>query len=408
MPVQPPPPQPIAQQLQALTQFLRDYSDLWRPLPFADLTLPWQAKHPDLAAWLDALTDQQLADPQRAWLQQGPEWLADLARELEAAAALPWLAQGAENSLGAVAMRRIPGRKVEQMAGFCATMLPRLAGEAGEIVDWCAGKGHLGRTLVRQSSAALLALEIDPELVRMGQQECDHLGLRARFLCADVLDPATARHLQPDHWVVALHACGDLHAALLRAAADRRVRGVALAPCCYNLVENAEDRALSSLGRAAGLQLTAADLALVHREPVVVNGTDWARSQQDQAWRLGFDLLQRAVTGSAGYRPMPSFPRPWLRLPFSDFCRQFAALDNLDLPAELDLAPFEQRGWQRLAQVQRRELLRNLFRPALEAWLVLDRAQVLVEAGYSVQVGQFCARTASPRNALIVGEQRPS
>ncbi len=398
-------PLDIGHRLLALTQLLRDHAELWRPLPFVELQAPWQLRHPELTSWLDGLSDGQLADPNQRWLEQSPPWLADLAQRILALSALPWLARPPLGALGAVAMRRIRGRKVEQMAGFCAAVLPQMAAEPGETVDWCSGKGHLGRTLVRQTGAPLLALELDPELVRVGQQQCDHLGLRARFACADVLDPATAQWLHPGQWVVALHACGDLHAALLRAAIERQVRGVALAPCCYNRIAAAEGRALSLLGRAAHLDLTATDLDLIHREPVVANGTDWQRAQQEQAWRLGFDLLQRQVTGSPTYRTMPNFPRPWLRLGFGDFCRSFAALDDLQLPPSLDLAPWEQLGWQRLAQVRRLELVRGLFRPAVEAWLVLDRAQLLVEAGFQVQVGQFCARTASPRNALIVAER---
>lgn len=401
------PAQPIGDQLQGLSALLQQHSGLWRPQPFVELDLPWQKDHPELMSWLDGLTEEQLVDPQRRWLQAGPPWLILLAQQLEQASGLPWLAQAATLDLGAAAMRRVPGRKVQQMAGFCATVLPYIRSSADEIVDWCAGKSHLGRTLARLSGKDLLALERDPELVSKGQQECDHLGLRTRFHCADVLHPAIAEWLGPNQWVVALHACGDLHGALLRVAAQRRVRGVAVAPCCYNLIADAEGRALSHLGRSARLDLTATDLDLVHREPVVVNSTDWAKTQQELAWRLGFDLLQREFCKAAAYRAMPSFPRTWLRLPYTDFCRQFAALDGMVLPGSLDVQPWETLGWQRLAQVRRRELLRGLFRSALETWLVLDRAQLLVEAGFTVQAGRFCDRSATPRNAMILASLAP-
>ena len=47
------------------------------------------------------------------------------------------------------------------------------------------------------------------------------------------------------------------------------------------------------------------------------------------------------------------------------------------------------------------DLVRHRFRRVLELWLVLDRAQYLLEAGYRVGVGTFCARELSPRNLLI-------
>jgi hypothetical protein len=392
----------MLQRFSALTTLLGDHADLWRPLPFVHHDLPWQAQLPELAAWLDALPEAALDDPTDAWLHDAPVWLRELARTLQHLSSWPALATERTPVLGAYAARRIPGRKVRQIEGFCATVAPRLP-PGGEVVDWCSGKSHLGRTLAQRTGSRLLALEIDAALVRSGQRECDHLGLDARFVQADVREVEVAARLVSTHWVAALHACGDLHAALLRAAVERQVAGVALAPCCYNRVESVESCVLSARGRAANLRLGASDLDLVHREPLVASGTDRARSLHEQAWRLGFDALQREVTGRDAYRTMPPFPRPWLRLGFPEFCRAFAALDGLELPVERSWAAWEAQGWLRLAQVRRRDRLRGLFRAPLEAWLVLDRAQVLVEAGFTVEIGQFCPRTVTPRNALILG-----
>jgi len=65
----------------------------------------------------------------------------------------------------------------------------------------------------------------------------------------------------------------------------------------------------------------------------------------------------------------------------------------------------EGRSWQRLAQVRNLELLRGLFRRPLEIWLLLDRALYLQEAGYQVQLGEFCATSLTPRNLLLLAEK---
>ncbi len=392
----------LTQQLDTLGHLLRQHANLWRPQPFTQLELPWQREHPELAAWLDGLPEAALSAPKQAWLGGSPQWLQELARELAAASALPDWTNTAPTPLGAHAARGMPGRKVKQIEHFCAAVLPRLPFAGGEVVDWCAGKGHLGRTLIRQTGGQLTALERDEQLVAAGQKACDHLGLPARFVACDVLGEDVPNRLNPQQIVVALHACGDLHAALLAAATSRHVAGLALAPCCYNLATAATGFALSAHGRKAQLQLTASDLDLLHRDPQVANGTDISRAHCEQAWRLALDLLQRDVTGVDQYRTLPPFPRPWLRLEFAEFCRRLAAQDGLQIPNNTQFSAYELLGWQRFEQVRRRDLLRGLFRAPLESWLVLDRAQVLAEAGYQVEFGYFCAREVTPRRALIV------
>ncbi|MSQ85135.1 MAG: methyltransferase [Myxococcales bacterium] len=398
----------IEPMLTALGAHLLAYSNLWRPLPFAQLHLPWQDQHPELAQWLNALPQAEVESPHRPWLATAPPWLQNLASDCQQLGELGRLDSAPIPKLGVRAARRISGRKVKQIEGFCAVVLSVLRAQCGEawrsgceIVDWCAGKGHMGRWLVQQTGGRLLALEKDPHLVEVGQKACDQLGLVARFVVVDVREPATAALLTNQQFVVALHACGDLHAAMLTAATQQRVEGLALAPCCYNSATSGP--VLSAAGHRLALGLTRSDVDLVHRQIWVAAGHDRAQAEQEQAWRLGFDALQRQSTGHHDYRPMPPFPKTWLSLDFSTFCHRFAQLDGLQLPSKASLGEFEQTGWLRLRQVQRLELLRGMFRAPLETWLVLDRAQMLVESGYHVQVGTFCGRLDSPRNAMVVG-----
>jgi hypothetical protein len=390
--------------LTRLANLLHPHRNLWQPQPFALLDLAWQQSHPHWAAWIEALPDPMLEGEPRAWLVGAPSDLQQLEQLIAQSTEPPLLPSWQPQPLPIHAMRRVPGRKVKQIEGFCNVTRDHLRHHRGEIVDWCAGKGHLGRALLQQNDLQLLAIDRDAALVLAGQAECDHLGLPARFVCADALDPATQLHLHADQWLTALHACGDLHVALLRAAADLQVRGVALAPCCYNLTRAEPIAPLSALGRALDPQLRPSDLDLIHREPLVAGSADRQQSLQEQAWRLGFDLLQRAVLGAEAYRPMPPFPRAWLRASFGEFCAMFAALDRVPLPPSLPWGEFERGGWQRLAQVRRRELIRGLFRPVLESWQVEDRGQFLRDHGFVVAIGAFCPREVTPRNRMILAQ----
>ena len=37
---------------EALDAFLREHQSLWRPRPFTQLNMPWEAHHPELSQWL--------------------------------------------------------------------------------------------------------------------------------------------------------------------------------------------------------------------------------------------------------------------------------------------------------------------------------------------------------------------
>jgi hypothetical protein len=373
--------QPPVERFEALGAFLARHACVWRPRPFCQLPVTWEAEHPEVAAFVDGLGPEPPA--WRAW--------TDEAQRLAAMPAFPPAVR-----LDPRWTRGLPGRKVMQIAGLAAA-----CPAAGALVDWCAGKGHLGRTLARLTGATLTALEWDAALCRDGRALCDAAGVPARFVCGDALGPDAAALLDPSHFVVALHACGDLHAALLRAAVERGVAGLALAPCCYN---RGTPGALSRAGAAAGLALDRDDLDLIHREQVVAGPAERERTHLEMARRLGYDLLQRDVRGVDAYRSMPPFPRAWLALPFDEFCRRFAEIDGLGrIPA--DVSPFERAGVERLHRVLARDRVRALFRAPLEAWLLLDRARFLEEHGYRVDVGTFCARDVTPRNTLLLARR---
>lgn len=422
----------LADRFAALTDVLRAHRAVWGPRPFEGPPMAWEAAHPDVAAYIGALPLEAFDAFDASWVTaDAPATLRAWAAAAAAHAALPLLSAQRTAPLSVTARRGLPGRKVNQIEHFLSAVegagLGRRAvggahlgpadvegvdpGQPGggdprrTVVDWCAGKGHLGRALCARHGGRLLAIEWDAALCDDGRLRCAREDVEAEFACLDARSPEAAERLGPGQIALALHACGDLHSALLRAAAARGVEAVVLAPCCYNKAGAERGHALSAAGAAANLGLTPADLDLVHREQVVARGRDRRRAWQSMAWRLGFDLLQRDVRAVDRYRPMRAFPNAWLALPFADFCRRFAAVDDLVLPPSLDPTPYEERGWARLAQVRPRDAVRGLFRPTLEAWLVLDRALFLAERGFAVQVGRFCPRALTPRNAVVIARR---
>ncbi len=389
------------QRFLRLDQLLTTNQALWRPVPFIERRPVWLDEQPQLAQWLLALSDEQV---QRL---QGDDdvLLAALAPRLPAAAELAALIDIARRGRPLAGderlQRDVPGRKWQQLQAF--------GGALGELslpaLEWCAGKAHLGRLLSASGGATVTALEIDPALVADGERLAARLQLPVTLQACDVLGDTAASHLQPRLHALALHACGGLHLRLLQLAAERGVQRISLSPCCYHLHpppgQESHYRPLSATAAASALRLRREELRLAVRQSATAPARVRRNRARLQAWRLGFDLLQRELRGRDDYLPVPPLSETVLTDGFEAFCRRVAELKQLALPARVDFDAFEQRGQQRFDEVERLTLLPMAFRRALELWLVLDRALYLEENGYHCELTQFCERELTPRNLLL-------
>lgn len=404
-----------------LQSLLTEHESVWRPAPFHVYRPQWCARWPGLATAVLALDEADVerfgADPEAcaAWL--APQ--LPVIERLATVCALPELPARTLPLTDARLTDGVPGRKHAQIEAFAAHTPPA----QGPLLEWCAGKGHLGRRLAQIEHQAVTSLEIDPALCA----EAERLARRARVaqdvVCGDAFAPAARDHVR-GRTVCALHACGELHRHLVRSAAHDGALAYRIAPCCYHLGTDGSYRPLS---RDARLMLDAAALRLAVTETVTAPRHDRSRLARDQAWKLGFVALrdalagtgedarkghQRAdVAGEVGYerhgahtfRPVPG---AWLAEDFEGFCRKLAAREQVPLPAAVDWVRWEAAGERRRAEVRRLELVRHAFRRALEHWLVLDLALGLEERGFDVHVGRFCARALTPRNLLVLAQRR--
>ena len=393
------PARDVEARFQALDRFLTEHQGLWRPRPFTHLQLPWETEHPALAQWLRqrSLADAETSHNHPHELPAPAPFpqLAAQALALSAVDKLPAMPLGpARHRLNV----DVPGRKWQQIEAFGAAL--GFGATPTHWLDWCAGKGHLGRRLL-QAGQQLTCLEYDPALIAAGQALSEQHGLAVTHRLQDVMADVT---LSAEHTPVALHACGDLHVRLLQLASSAGCKQLALAPCCYNRIGTERYQALSRAGQASALQLSIDDLGLPLSETVTAGAR--VRRQRDisMARRLGFDLLQRQLRGCDDYLPTPSLPSAWLDKPFADYCQELAALKGLST-GEQDWLALEAHGWRRLAEVRNLELVRGLFRRPLEVWLVLDRALFLRENGYKVEVGTFCESVLTPRNLMVLAER---
>ncbi|SEN36290.1 Methyltransferase domain-containing protein [Pseudomonas sp. ok272] len=387
----------------ALDTFLTQHQALWRPRPFTHRHLPWEADHRPLGHWLRQRSLQDAEDshnhPEHLPAPAPFPQLAAQSMALSAVGALPTQAiEPASPRLNV----DVPGRKWQQIEAFARCL--QFSDTPRHWLDWCSGKGHLGRRLLH-AGQQLTCLEYDPALIASGQALSQHHRLAVEHRQQDVLAPDALACVSRDHTPVALHACGDLHVQLIKLASQAGCAQLAIAPCCYNRINAPQYAALSGPAKRSELRLSLDDLSLPLTETVTAGTRVRRQRDTSMARRLGFDLLQRQLRRVDEYLPTPSLPSAWLDKPFADYCRDLAALKDLSTVGEQDWPALEAAGWQRLAEVRNLELLRGLFRRPLELWLVLDRALFLEEQGYAVRLGTFCPTPLTPRNLMLLAER---
>jgi hypothetical protein len=292
------------------------WRQLWHPQPFREARPAWCEQWPALTAALLALSDADAAhlnDDAPAALR----WLAAYLPEVDGL--LPLIdIPVAENTPPSVPGERwaweIPGRKRAQIEAFASAVQPGGAG----VIDWCGGKGHLGRLLGLAWQQPVHTLEIDAALCADGEQLAGRIGLDHRFLERDAL--AVADWPRPGQQAVALHACGNLHRRLVEHGAGAGVARFDVAPCCYYRGVNTHYQPLSAGGQ---LQLSRDDTRLAVTETVTASPRLTRQRDHGIAWKLAFTAWREQVGGVA-YKTFKPVPAPWLSGSIADFLANIA------------------------------------------------------------------------------------
>ncbi|MEE4250006.1 MAG: methyltransferase [Alcanivoracaceae bacterium] len=372
---------------------LSHWQPLWQPAPFVDPSPAWISQYPQLGRALQSLDDyhyQQLVNDDHACLQWLIHYLPELEQLHEFSEEGPALhPQAAPLPLTA----GCNARKKGQVSAFVASTEPR----GQRLIEWCAGQGWLLEGLaVSFPQRQLVGLEWQQDLCQRGNQRLQQAGLSGQLQCVDVL--LDAPPLTFTDSLLALHACGHLHQALIRQIVTQPVADLSMAPCCYHLGDR---QPVSQAARNARLDSRIIDRHLAVQDVAAGHGNRQRHAQKNGQWRLGYELLRRHLSGDNQYRSAPSWSGHLLQGSFADFCRNSAHFHQIDVPDDINFDDWQRQGEQLHRLVRRLELPRRQFRRLLEWWLVLDLGSYLCEQGYEVQIAPFCSSTLTPRNLLI-------
>lgn len=392
-------------QFRRLDQLLNRYSLLWMAEPFhlsRESDVAWQHEYSGLYQWLSELSVEQIqaykSDNEK--LSRAIKAVFPTATELLSLCQIEPLTHS-ELTITANMTSGIPGRKLSQIQAMGVFALSNHKGS--EWLEWCSGKGYLGRILTSQSQQPVTSFEWQESLCLSGQADADKNKLKMHFVQGDALSDSARAVFNPQQHAVALHACGDLHVKLLQNATEAGNRAITISPCCYHLTENSHYLPLSDEAKSSCLKLSRQALRIPLQETVTGGERVIRHRQQEMVFRLGLDSMLTEELNHQGYMPIPSIKKSELSNGFAYLCRWAAKKKQFMLSDQIDFDYWEKKGLERFWLMERLSLIQQLFRRPLEVWLALDKGLFLQQQGYQVQVGEFCPRAVTPRNILIHG-----
>ncbi|WP_300177261.1 methyltransferase [uncultured Aliivibrio sp.] len=373
----------------------------WQFSAFHSSDYPWRETHTELSDWLDGLSLQEV---QR--LKSNPEELATqlsvyipqlselypLAQLSELEVSIPQFPKGLDSGIN--------GRKWQQITKLSTLGVEFHKPENGWL-EWCGGKGYLGRVLAATTGKPVTTLEWQQSLCDSGQAYANSHQLNMTFIQGDALSSQSDELIQEKQHAIALHACGDLHINLLTKGIANNIDAITISPCCFHLTQATNYPGLSSLSLQSGLALSKDDLRLPLQETVVAGLRTQHHRELEMYFRLGFKGLQQSLSKSNAYVSIPSIKKSLLSDGFEAFCDWAAEKKELKLPQDTNYALWLEKGKAAFLVMEKCDLVQHLFKRPLEVWLCLDRALLMEEAGYEVRIGEFCLKEDTPRNIVI-------
>ncbi|NOH44359.1 methyltransferase [Vibrio cyclitrophicus] len=388
-----------------LDSFLLEHQIYWRSDPFhlcRTQQTPWRNVNRPLVDWLEGLSIQRIQT-----LKEQPQLLADeLIFFLPQLYAVNQNIQFGRATLAGLKLARgtgdgIPGRKLQQIVSMGEAVLENHYGK--EWLEWCSGKGFLGRILSQQSKQKVTSFEWQQSLCESGQAIADAQQLDMTFVQGDAFTEDAEEVFNIDQHAVALHACGDLHVELVKKSVFHGLPAVTISPCCYHLIREDVYQAMSCVARSSALTLSKSDLRIPLQETVTGGERVKRHRQLEMSYRLGFCQLLKAELGIDEYIPIPSIKKSELSEGFESFCGWASEVKGMSLGAGINFGLYLEQGEALFWEMEKLSLVQQVFRRPLEIWLALDRAIYLQEQGYEASIEEFCERSITPRNLLIHG-----
>jgi len=400
----------LQERLQALTGLLRPWSELWS----RSILQNWPesgAAYPE--SWL--LYAESLDEAGERMLDAGelpgepPRSLHSLVLALRELTALPWH-EGVQ-PLTIADAQGLNAKKVHEIERVLALLGPRTK-TIRHAVDIGGGMGHLARLCVRTFDWTFHSIDRDAALQEKGRDWLRRAWALPReklcFIHSSVedgpqseIDPLFSGH---DRVSMGLHTCGPL--ALTQIRKSQKAGLLLNFGCCYDQMDAARDYPVSRFGKAHALPITRRALFLATRGRHHKTEAEFALMKRVNQHRFALDLLLRRKFPALGFVRAGDAPKTLYAGSFAGYARD--RLERLRLDAgmtEAGLDSFESSARPETRRMFLCHLLRDRFARALEIVILLDRALLLEELGFQVELLQVFEPRLSPRNIALIASR---
>ncbi|MCP3060243.1 SAM-dependent methyltransferase [Myxococcus sp. K38C18041901] len=396
--------------LEALTHQLRPWSSLWSRSVLQGWPESGAAYPEDWLAYarsLDEAGERRL--DQGILVGEPPPSLGTLLSALQELTSLPW--HEGRHALTVAETQGLSDKKTHELERVLALLGPRTR-FIQQAVDIGGGMGHLARLCARTFGWRFHSIDRDTALQDKGRRWLT----RTRSPATDTLSfihAAVEDGLQPqidplfcgpDRASIGLHTCGPL--ALTQIRKSQGAGFVLNIGCCYDKLEVPRDYPVSRVGRAHPLPFTPHALALTTRGRPQKTEAEFARMKRVYAWRFAFHLLSKRQFPERAFVRAGDAPRALYDGPFALY-----ALDRMErLGLDSGMTEGELNAFEVSVRAETRDLLlchllRDRFARALEVVLLIDRAMLLEEVGFEVELLQLFEPNLSPRNLALIASR---
>ena len=330
-------------------------------------------------------------------LEGAPPALVELGRNLLDVAHLPARVQK-DKPPPIGKQRSVSERKQNEIEALLAVVAP-LAERANRVVDVGAGRGHFTRIAAEVFDRDTVGIERVPERVTTAERL--GAGTRASFLLLDATHEALG--LRAGDLAIGLHACGGLGDRLIVEAIDAPCN-VVLVSCCLQKIDTPVRLPSSRAARAAGLVLSKETLGLSNltsRRQGVESTLSETMDARRKRWALTRLLRHRGIPVQPG-EEMRGLNRRFAHRSFSDLVQKALTQRDLTPASPTEVAEHDHWGTIEFDRMRRFSLPRSMLARALEVTVAFDRATLLEEHGYDVQVVEIYDLDVTPRNLATI------
>ena len=384
--------QDYAKKIKLGSQLLTEHRSLWSFHPFANNIFSWEQDYPDVSSFLRSWTQEEVELFEQCPQEHpnAPQFILDLFYRCREYTSLPNL-YDPSFSCPSDTLLNIKERKRQQLVPF----LSCIHEPSTHYIDWCCGKGHLGRLLNTLFSSSIVGIENNLHVIEKGRELATG---EQEFILCDVLNdsiPALRGEL------VALHSCGSLLTKAMEQIRLQSVQRCFLVSCCYHKISAETYEPMTQCAKNHPLFLSKNELRLPSTLENHPSPRSKRRRRADMRYRLSIDSILQEIGFHTSYTSFPPVPDGWKDVSFSEYVALVWEREGFPSIPEINLSEMEQKGGNRLRVIRALSSFRSMFARVLEVWINADRALWLQEMGYDVELGLCMPTGVSPRNIAI-------